>query len=391
MNEILDLGEIRNNIDGIDSQIVELYKKRLELTGLVAKSKKQTSKPVRDSAREQAIVERLTDGMNELDASSVALLYSTIFEISRARQSAYLNSQKDKTHSLSEKIKKSLRSDDLSAEIMPAVACQGVEGAYSQIACGKIFGSANILFFENFESVFKSVQSGLCKYGVLPFENSIHGSVTEVYDMLSKSDVSVVRSVKLPIHHALLAKKGVSLSEITEIYSHRQAIGQCGDFLAANRKIKVNVCENTAVAARMAANSPDRGIAAISSEVCSELYGLDILKKDLQNSGTNFTMFYCIAKEPEIYPGANKAAFMFNIPNRSGALFSVLARFASNGINLTKIESRPICGKDFEFMFYAEADITAFDDKIANLFDELSEELDFFKFIGAYREIAPAE
>lgn len=387
MNGTLNLGEIRKGIDKLDDEIVELYKKRLELTGLVAKSKKQTSKPVRDSAREKAIVDRLTAGLDELDTSSVALLYNTVFEISRARQSAYLNSQKENGSLLSDKIKKSLVSTDLPSSV--AVACQGVEGAYSQIACGKIFDKANILFFENFESVFKSVESGLCKYGVLPFENSIHGSVTEVYDMLSKTDVSVVRSVKLPIHHALLAKKGTTLSDITEVYSHRQAIGQCSDFLASNKKIKVNVCENTAVAARMAATSDNPGIAAISSEICSELYGLDILRRDLQNSGTNFTMFYCISNELEIYPEPNKAAFMFNIPNRAGALFGVLARFATVGINLTKIESRPICGKDFEFMFYAEADIEKLDDKLINLFDELASELDFFKFIGAYREITP--
>ena len=157
--------------------------------------------------------------------------------------------------------------------------------------------------------------------------------------------------------------------------------------MADNRNIKVTVCENTALAAKMVANSESNDVAAIASPDCAELYGLDILKKNLQNSGINFTMFYCISKDTEIYNGANKAAFMFNIPNRTGALLNVLARFAAVGVNLTKIESRPICGKDFEFMFYAEADIGKLDDGIVDLFSELQNSLDFFKFIGAYREI----
>ena len=141
----------------------------------------------------------------------------------------------------------------------------------------------------------------------------------------------------------------------------------------------------------MVASSQRNDIAAISSLDCAELYGLDVLKKDLQNSGINFTMFYCISKELEIYEGANKAAFMFNIPNRTGALFNVLARFSAFGVNLTKIESRPISGKDFEFMFYAEADIEKLDTKLINLFSELESSLDFFRFIGAYREITVNE
>lgn len=382
----LDLNEIRNNIDSIDDKLKTLYLERMALCDKVAEYKRQTSKAVLDNSREKAIVSRLTEGMNEGDANAIELLYNTIFEISRTRQSAYLAEYTENEGAIADRLKNA----DCVCERFPdsiPVACQGVEGAYSQKACNTLFSDAKVLYFENFESVFKSVQSGLCKYGVLPFENSIHGSVTEVYDMLSKSDVSVVRSVKLPIHHALLTKKGVALSEIKEIYSHKQAIGQCSNFLGENKHIKVTVCENTALASKMVSESDRRDVAAISSESCAELYGLDILKKDLQNSGINFTVFYCISKELEIYEGANKAAFMFNIPNRKGALFNILARFAVKGINLTKIESRPICGKDFEFMFYAEADTDGLNDGLINLFAELERSLDFFKFIGVYKEI----
>ena len=388
MEPTLDLQQIRKDIDAVDDELAALFARRMALCGKVAAFKKQTAKAVRDNAREEAIVARLADGLSAEDAGAVKLLYSTIFEISRARQSGMLAKDNVGQAPLAKRIYASLEKR-VPFPQAPVVACQGVEGAYSQLACKKLFEKPNILYFENFESVFKSVQSGLCRYGVLPFENSIHGSVTEVYDMLSQTDVSVVGSVKLPIRHALLAKTGTSLSDITEIWSHRQAIGQCSNFLNENRKIKVNICENTAKAAKMVAESERNDVAAISSEGCAQLYSLDILKRDLQNSGVNYTMFYCISKELEMCGEATKAAFMFNIPNRAGALLNVLARFAANGINLTKIESRPICGKDFEFMFYAEADTSGLNDALIRLFAELSQSLDFFKFIGAYSELAP--
>lgn len=383
--EQLDLTQIRKSIDETDDRILELFKKRLELCDFVAKNKQKTGKNVRDEKRENEIIERLTKGLCEYDANAIRMLYSTVFEISRARQHAYL-SEKDGNNTLFDIIKSAYTNTE-KIKHASMIACQGVEGAYSQIACKTLFEDVPVMYFENFESVFKSVESGLCKYGVLPFENSIYGNVVEVYDLLAKKNVSVVRSVKLPIRHALLVKKGVSLCDVNEIYSHKQAIGQCSNFLAENKNIKVTICENTAVAARMVANSQRNDVAAIASPDCAKLYGLNILKKDLQNSGINFTMFYCISKEMEIYNGANKAAFMFNIPNRTGALFNVLARFAAFGVNLTKIESRPICGKDFEFMFYAEADIGALNEGIINLFSDLENSLDFFKFIGAYEEI----
>ncbi len=378
----LDLGEIRKNIDLTDDEIAKLFWHRMELCENVARYKMLHLKNVRDSSREQAIIDRLTDGRNEADSRSLSLLYNTIFEISRARQSSMMGTSSKLFSDVVDAYEK-----NADFPLSASVACQGVEGAYSQIACKKIFKDPKILYFENFESVFKSVESGLCRYGVLPFENSIHGSVTEVYDMLSKTDLKVIKSVKLPIHHALVAKKGTSLSDITEIFSHRQAIGQCSEFLSANKKIKVTVSENTAAAAKMVSQSERKDIAAISSENCAELYDLDILKKDLQNSSVNFTMFYCVSKELEVYRPINKAAFMFNIENKAGALFSVLAQFAAMGVNLTKIESRPISGRDFEFMFYAEADTDGLDKNMLALFSELEKSLAFFKFIGVYEEI----
>lgn len=385
--QTLNLAKIREQIDEIDNKLSSLFVRRMALCAQVAASKKQTGKAVRDAARENAIVARLTEGLSEKDAKAVDKLYRTIFDISRASQQELLAGDIKKS-ALFEELQNAIHHKN-TWESSPAIACQGVEGAYSSLACKVLFEKPDILYFKDFESVFKSVESGLCRYGVLPFENSIHGSVTEVYDRLSQGRVKVVASVKLPIHHALVAAKGTSLSDITEIYSHKQALGQCSDFLAAHRNIKVNICENTAMAAKMVAESGRTDIAAISSESCASLYGLSVLGRDLQNSNVNYTMFYCISKNLEIIGEVDKAAFMFNIPNRTGSLADVLGRFAAYGINLIKIESKPIGGKDFEFMFYAEADCKTLDEPLIRLLCELSETLEVFLFIGAYREYAP--
>lgn len=382
----LDLTEIRSKIDKLDDELAALFVRRMALCAEVAAYKKQTAKAVRDASRENAIVARLTDGLSEKDAKAVDKLYRAIFDISRASQQELLAGDVKKS-ALFDELQNAVKSDRFVPS--PAVACQGVEGAYSSLACRKLFEKPQILYFKDFESVFRSVESGLCRYGVLPFENSIHGSVTEVYDRLSKGKVKVAASVKLPIHHALLAADGRTLSDITEVYSHKQAVAQCSDFLAAHRNIKVNICENTAMAAKMVAESDRRDIAAISSESCASLYHLHILGRDLQNSDVNYTMFYCITKEIEIVGEVDKAAFMFNIPNRTGSLADVLGRFAAYGINLIKIESRPICGKDFEFMFYCEADCKGLDEPLVQLLCELSQSLEVFRFIGAYKEYTP--
>ena len=382
----LDLTEIRGKIDKLDDELAALFVRRMALCAEVAAYKKQTAKAVRDASRENAIIARLTDGLSEKDAKAVDKLYRAIFDISRASQQELLAGDVKKS-ALFDELQNAVKSDRFVPS--PAVACQGVEGAYSSLACRKLFEKPPILYFKDFESVFRSVESGLCRYGVLPFENSIHGSVTEVYDRLSKGKVKVAASVKLPIHHALLAADGRTLSDITEVYSHKQAVAQCSDFLAAHRNIKVNICENTAMAAKMVAESDRRDIAAISSESCASLYHLHILGRDLQNSDVNYTMFYCITKEIEIVDEVDKAAFMFNIPNRTGSLADVLGRFAAYGINLIKIESRPICGKDFEFMFYCEADCKGLDEPLVRLLCELSQSLEVFRFIGAYKEYTP--
>ncbi len=381
----MELKELRNKIDEIDKQLVKLFTERMEISSQVAEEKRKIGKAVFDPARERAIISALTEGCDDEMINSISALYNTIFEVSRARQNRLLT---DDT-GLSEEIMTAKKN---TAEYFPTTAnvvCQGVEGAYSQIACERLFPRPNISYAETFRDAFQKVCDGGVKYGILPIENSLHGSVGEVYDLLKeyKDKIHIVRAIKIPIHHVLLAKKGTKIEDIKEIYSHSQAIGQCSEFLREHSGINVNVCKNTALAAKMVSESERSDVAAISSLDCATLYGLSVLSHDLQNSDNNHTRFICISKDLEIYPGSSKVAIMFTVPHKSGSLASILSRFTILGVNLSKLESRPIKGRDFEFMFYAEIDAYGLRPELLSYLCELDNRPEEFVFLGNYIEM----
>ena len=265
------------------------------------------------------------------------------------------------------------------------VACQGVEGAYSQLACEKLFASPTIQYFRNFEGVFSAIEAGFCRYGILPIENSTAGSVKRVYDLMVQHDFSIVRSTRLKIDHCLLAKPGSG--ELREIFSHEQAIEQCAGFLKTLGNVKVTCCENTAVAARQVALSERADVAALSSRHCAELYGLQLLKSGVQDEGNNHTRFLCISQQPEIYPGADKTSVMLVLPHKPGSLYKVLARLYALGINLLKLESRPMPDRDFEFMFYLDLETSVYSEEFVQLMCELGGICEEFKYLGSYSEV----
>ena len=235
--------------------------------------------------------------------------------------------------------------------------------------------------------MFKAVENRECRYGVIPVENSTAGSVNAVYDLMLKYRFKIVRSTRVKIEHCLVAKHGTGIEGIKEIYSHPQAIMQCSDFLSGLENVRVIPCENTAIAAQRVAESGRDDAAALSSESCAELYNLSIVLDGVQNVGNNYTRFICIAPESEIYPGADRTSLMLKVPHFKGSLYNFMAMFYANGINLTKIESRPIPGKDFEFMFYFDLDVSVYEPRLGILLDELSSASPEFEYLGSYREI----
>ena len=379
----LDLTKLREEINSTDEQIVELFKRRMAIAADVAAYKKEHDLPVLDAARERALLEKISVlAGDELDGYA-RTLYRTMLDVSRAYQYTKLH-----TSSLCyDEIAKAL---EITPPIFPSrakVACQGVEGAYSQIAAEKFFELPSISYYPTFDSVFSAIERGECQYGVLPIENSTAGSVKKVYELMLCHNFHIVRSLRLKIDHNLLSKRGAKLEDIKEIFSHEQAISQCSGFLKANPQIKVTVVANTALASKMVAESDRNDVGALSSRFCAELYGLDNVMSSIQDTGNNHTRFICISKEPEIYPGAYKLSLMLVTPNRPGALYHVLSCFNALGVNMTKLESCPIPERDFESMFYFDFTVSVYSDTLKRLLCELEARGEQFRLLGAYSEI----
>jgi chorismate mutase/prephenate dehydratase len=204
---------------------------------------------------------------------------------------------------------------------------------------------------------------------------------------MSRYRFYIVRSIKLPISHTLLAAPGAKIDDIKEVFSHEQAIRQCSNFLKTWKGVKITECANTAMAAMQAANSGRTDAAVISSRDCAELYGLQALSYNIQNTDNNYTRFICISKKLEIYQGVQKTSFMLTVKHKPGSLYNVLAKFNAHGINLNKLESRPISGQNFEFMFYFDIDTPFFSDELIQVLAELEQETDMFNYLGTYQEI----
>ncbi len=379
----MDIQELRGRIDGIDDQLVKLFVQRMEVSAQIAAYKKDHQLPIHVPAREREKLQSVAQASGPDMADYTRSLYSMLFELSRS----YQGKQNGLTSPLNDRITQAIDQTPKLFPQAPMVACQGVEGAYSQIACEKMFKNPFILYFKNFEGVFTAIEKGLCQYGILPLENSTAGSVKKVYDLMIRHNFSIVRAFRLKVDHNLLVKPGTKLSDIKEIYSHEQAIGQCSDFLHSLEGVTITPVSNTAVASEMVANSQRTDVAALSSRACAELYGLECLAQSIQDTGNNFTRFICISKNLEIYPGSDRTSIMMVLPHRPGSLYKFLARLFVLGINVTKLESRPIPDRDFEFMFYFDLETSIYSQEFVQLMCELEDLCEEFRYLGSYREV----
>lgn len=379
----LDLNKIREEINAADKEIVELFKRRMNLAADVAQYKKAHDMPVLDAARERVLLTKIADMAGEEFEKYARILYHTMMDVSKSYQHTILSPASE----VYDRIQSSLEKTQKIFPKKAKIACQGVEGAYSQIAAERFFELPEINYYSSFEEVFSAIERGECRYGVLPIENSTAGSVKKVYELMIHHNFNIVKSLRLKVDHNLLVKRGVKLENIKEIVSHEQAINQCSGFLSTLKGVKITMCENTAMAARLVAQSGRDDIAALSSRACAELYGLENIAASVQDMGNNYTRFICISKEPEIYPGADKCSIMLVTVNRPGMLYNVLSCFNALGINMTKLESAPIPERDFEFMFYFDFSVSVYSDDLKQLLCELEARSERFRFLGAYSEI----
>lgn len=380
----MDLKDYRQQIDEIDDQLVALFQQRMNTAEKIAAYKKEHGLPVLDVGREREKMAAVCAKVPPELHNYTSVLYSSLMELS----SSYQNRQMQRYNELSQRIFDAINGTPKLFPQDVSVGVCGVEGAFAQIACEKLFKMPFVMYFNHFEGVFSAIEKGLCRYGVVPIENSTAGSVKQIYDLMISRQFSIVRSVRLKIDHNLLAKRGTKLENIKEIYSHEQAISQCAGFLKSlGKDVKVTAVENTAVAAEMVAKSDRTDVAALCSRNCIDLYGLSCLKYAVQDKGNNYTRFICISKNLEIYPGADRTSIMLSTSHKPGALYKVLARFYALGINITKLESRPIPDRDFEFMFYFDLETSIYSEEFIQIICELSASTEEFTYLGSYSEV----
>lgn len=365
---------MREEIDAIDAQLLPLFIRRMQCAERVAGIKREAGMPVLAPQREQEILDRVEKRAGDYGGSARAL-YGAVMAISRARQ-----------HQLLQGAEALRQLERTASRVVPRsprqVVCQGVEGAYSHRAAGELFPHSPVSFVPDFRQVFQAVDSQPGVLGVLPVENSAAGSVTAVYDLILEYRFFIVGSVDVRVSHCLAT---AGPGPITRVVSHPQGLSQCSEYIEAHRLEAVEY-SNTAAAAQYVAAQHPAGTAAICSEEAAGQYGLEVVEKGIQNEKNNTTRFIVISKEAVLPEDAGKISLCFSIPHTTGSLYNVLERFAMCGLNLTKIESRPIPGSTFEYDFYLDFTGNLHHPQTLDLICALHDELPRFSFLGNYSE-----
>lgn len=371
----MNLSELRAEIDAIDRQLLPLLEARMNCSEQVAAYKRQEGLPVLHPAREREILEEV-ERRAAHHAPQLAAVYRAILQVSRALQQDRLGADAP------------LRDRILAAaDTLPtgAVACFGAQGAFCHQVAKSRFPSSPLQFYGRFADVFAAVEAGEAVLGVVPVENSNAGSVDEVYDLILQYRHFIVASAVLPVRQNLLGLPGASLEQITDVYSHPQALSQCAAYLETLGAAS-HTCESTAAAARQVRDWQNPARAAVGSREAAALYGLQVLAADIQTVAHNFTRFIVISRTPVTLPDSNKISVVFTLPHVTGSLYQVLDRFAVQGLNLTKIESRAVGNGSFEYQFYLDFTGRVAEPETVSLLAALSQELPEFCFLGNYPE-----
>ena len=365
-----NLDELREEIDKIDTQLAELLKKRLSASRGVAEFKATNNLPIYHKGREDNILASFSEKFSKEEAPFARAFLKGTIRQSREYQ-YYLNRT---------------TINETSNELTPSIVYYpGPLGSHSAICAKELYPDANLCACNSFSDVFERINSDESSIGVLPIDNSTAGTVGDVYDLLIKNDLSIVRATSRSISHFLLAPKGATLSDIKQVYSHPQALAQCSGYVKNNGFIAIEA-SNTATAAEYVANLGNKHIGAIASENAATLYGLDIIAESINDENTNQTRFICISKTPCATVTANKMSLAFDLPNEPGALADVLAIFSDSCINLTKILSRPIPAKPWEYTFYLDCVYTPESNYLSGLLTHLRAEFPSVKLLGIYHE-----
>lgn len=376
--EDMDLLELRRQIDEIDAQIVELYERRMEICGRVAEYKISTGKKVFDRQREAeklARVRSLTH--DEFNAHGVQELFEQIMSVSRKLQYRLLaeNGSMGRLPFIGV--------DELETK-SARVVFQGAEGAYSQAALREYFGDEIRSFHvDSFRDAMSAIDEGRADFAVLPIENSTAGIVNEIYDLLQEYENYIVGEQIIRIEHCLLGVPGAALSDVKTVYSHPQSLMQSARYLERHDWQQISM-QNNAFAAKKVAKEGDRTQAAIAGEQAAEAYGLEILQRGVNDSGVNSTRFIIVTNQKIFRKDAGKISICFEVPHESGSLYHMLSHFIYNNLSMTKIESRPIEDRAWEYRFFIDFEGNLADGAVKNALRGLRDEARNMKILGNY-------
>ena len=374
----MDLLELRNELDGIDKQIVELYEKRMNVCGQVAEYKIETGKRVFDKEREKQKLEAVRAlTHNDFNAYGVTELFEQIMAMSRKLQYRLL-AEHDSVGKLS------FSKVDHFDTSKCRVVFQGAEGAYSQAAMIQYFGEGvNCFHVDTFRDAMLAIDEGSADFAVLPIENSPAGIVSEIYDLLVEFENYIVGEQIIPINHCLLGCAGTKISDIKTVYSHAQSLMQSAHYLQEKGWQQISM-KNNAFAAQKVAEDKNPTEAAIASEYAAKVYGLEILEKGVNDLKENSTRFIIITNQKVFSKDASKISLCFEVNHESGALYHALSHLIYNGLNMTKIESRPLEGRNWEYRFFVDFEGNMEDSAVKNALRGLREETRNMKILGNY-------
>lgn len=373
----MDLGAIRAEIDKIDDELVKLFEKRSQLACDVARYKKENNMEVFQQGREQFILDRMAERVPDEMKSSTDILFRTIMDLSKCRQHYLLTEARSfKTH-------KPMSGRPLAATV--------TKGSYSAVACEKFFdGKCDVKYVRHFEDVFEAVEKGEVDYGVLPIVNSTAGDVSDTYDLMGKHNFYICKTADIHISHVLAAKKGTKLSDVRNVFSHEMALKQCGEFMSEHNFNGVEA-STTAKGAQIVAKTDETDCAAICSAMCAELNGLEILAENISDIKDNYTRFILISNRLEVPEDASIISLSLTLPHTPGSLYRLLTRFSYCGLNLLRIESKPMPSgfadvKDeaFDFIFYLDFEGNIKNEAVVKLLNNLENEMKYYRFLGNY-------
>lgn len=378
-----ELKELRNEIDRIDRQVVELFRRRMEVTRKVGEYKAARGLPVLDQAREREVLANKGELAGEELRPAVTTLFQTIMSLSRRQQRDML---KERADNPGLRRWQEARACIRQPMAEPRVVYQGVPGAYSEQACINFFGGGvDTSGLEQFEDCFKALKEGRADYAVVPIENSSTGAIRQIYDLLTQYECFIVGETTVKVEHCLMAPRGASLDTITHVYSHEQGLFQCEQYLNAHPDWHQVPQADTAGSARMVAASGDITKAAICSERAAALYGLEILAHAINHNSHNTTRFVVVSPNMELRPGADKISTVFLLPHEAGTLHEILTIFAVRGLNMVKLESRPVPEHSWEYMFFLEFNGHLDESVTADVLHELAQTTGDFRVLGNFQ------